>query len=96
MWTPLRGTAKTATKGRQMDLALFRERCESSNWLENREIRMSTMLLEYQRTLIAVRIEMRMRLGLECPTLLSNEQSAKLEEPMLQSLQVGRQARPDD
>lgn len=83
-------------KERQIDLALFQERREGSNWLENREMRMSAMVLEYQRTLIAVRIEIRKRLGMECPALLSDEQLSKLEQTMLQSLQVARQARRDD
>jgi hypothetical protein len=83
-------------KERQIDLALFQERREGSNWLENREMRMSAMVLEYQRTLIAAQIEIRKRLGLECPALLSDAQLSKLEETMLRSLRVGRQARRDD
>lgn len=83
-------------KERQIDLELFRERREGSNWLENREIRMSAMVLDYQRTLIAARIDIRKRLGLECPELLSDAQLSKLEETMLRSLHVGRQARRDD
>jgi hypothetical protein len=39
-------------KERQIDLALFQERREGSNRLENREMRMSAMVLDYQRTLI--------------------------------------------
>lgn len=50
---------------------------EGGNWLENREMRMAAMVLDY-------------------PALLSDEQVSKLEETMLQSLCVGRQARRDD
>ena len=83
-------------KERQLDLALFQERREGSNWLENREMRMSARVLEYQRTLVAAQIAIRKRLGLECPALLSDAQLSRLEETMLRSLHVGRQARRGD
>src|SRR5712692_9835088 len=51
-------------KERQIDLALHHERREDSNWLENREMRMSDMVLDYERTLIAARIDIRKRLAL--------------------------------
>jgi hypothetical protein len=79
-----------------IDLELFREGREGSNRLENREMRMSVMVLDYQRTLIAARIDIRKRLGLECSELLSDAQLSKLEETMLRSVQVVRQARRDD
>lgn len=79
-----------------IDLEVFREGRECSNRLENREIRMSAMVLDYQRTLIAARIDIRKRLGLECSELLSEAQLSKLEEIMLRSVLVVRQARRDD
>ena len=70
-------------KERQIDLALHHERREGSNWLENREMRMSEMALGYERTSIFDRIEIRKRLALECPELLSDAELSKLEESML-------------
>ena len=81
---------------RQIDLALHHERREGSNWLENREMRMSEMALGYERTSIFDRIEIRKRLALECPELLSDAELSKLEESMLRSVQVARQCRRDD
>jgi hypothetical protein len=83
-------------KERQIDLELFHEGRKGQNWLENREMRMSAMVLEYQRTLIAARIDIRKRLGMECPQLLSDAELAKLNETMLRSLQVARGARQQD
>src|SRR5229473_1264878 len=80
-------------KEHQIDLDLHHEHREGSNWLENREIRMSEMALQFSRTLILARIDMRNRLGLECPDLLADGELAKLEESMLRSVGVSRQAR---
>jgi hypothetical protein len=91
-----RNRAQRDEKERQIDLELFREGREGRNWLENREMRVSAMVLEYQRTLIAARIEIRKRLGLECSQLLSDAELSKVEETMLRSLQVARQARQDE
>ncbi len=88
--------AERDEKERQIDLELFREGREGSNRLENREIRMSAMVLAHERTRISHRIDIRKRLGLECPELLSDKQLSKLEETMLRSLQVARQTRRDD
>jgi hypothetical protein len=81
---------------RQIDMALHHEGREGSNWLENREMRMSDMVLEHARTLVAARIDIRKRLALECPELLSDAELSKLEESMLRSVQVARLARRDD
>jgi hypothetical protein len=83
-------------KERQIDLALHHERREGSNWLENREMRISDMVLEHERTTIFDHIEIRKRLALECPELLSDAELSKLEESMLRSVQVARQVRRDD
>jgi pyrimidine deaminase RibD-like protein len=83
-------------KERQIDLDLHRERREGSNRLENREIRVSELVLEYDRTLILARIDIRKRLALECPDLLADGELSKLEESMLRSVQASRQARRDD
>ena len=83
-------------KERQIDLYLFKERREGSDWLENREIRMSAMVQEQQRALISARLEIRKRLGLKCPALLSDAQLSKLEETMLRSVRAVRQGRRDD
>ena len=83
-------------KERQIDLDLHRERREGGNWLENREIRVSEMVLEYDSALILARIEIRKRLALECPDLLADGELSKLEESMLRSVQASRQARRDD
>ena len=83
-------------KERQIDYDLHQERRESSNWLENREIRVSEMTVEYESTLIATRIDIRKRLGQECPELLSNAELSKLEKSMLGALQIARLARRDD
>ena len=83
-------------KERQVDFDLFRERREGSNWLENRESKMSGLLVEYQRTLITAQIEIRKKLGAECPDLLSDAELAKLEETMLDSVRAARGARRDD
>ena len=58
-------------KERRIDLALHHEHREGSNWLENREIRMSDMVIEHERALIAPRIGLRRRLALECSDMLS-------------------------
>ena len=96
MDTILRNRAERDEKERQIDLELFREGREGSNRLINREMRMLPLTLDYQRTLIAARVEIRKRLALECPELLSDAQLSKLEEAMLRSVQVARQARRDD
>lgn len=83
-------------KEQVIDLELSREGREGSNWLENREKRMSDIVLTYQRTIIAARIDIRKRLGLECAQLLSDAELSKLEEAMLCSLQVAWQVRRDD
>ena len=83
-------------KERQMDLELFEERREGSNWLENREMRMETITLESHRALITTRIEIRKRLGLECPELMSNAQLSQLEETMLRTVQLERIAQRED
>jgi pyrimidine deaminase RibD-like protein len=83
-------------KERQIDLDLHRERREGSNWLENREIRVSELVLEYDRALILARIDIRKRLALECPDLLADGELSKLEESMLRSVQASRRARRDD
>src|SRR6266545_4506924 len=84
----LRNRAERDEKERQIDLELFREGREGSNRLINREMRMLPLTLDYQRTLIAARVEARKRLGLECPELLSDALLSKLEETMLRSVQV--------
>jgi hypothetical protein len=66
-------------KERQIDLVLHHERREGSNWLENREMRISDMVLEHVRMLIAARINIRKRLALECPEMLSDTELSKLE-----------------
>ena len=83
-------------KERQIDLDLFHEHREGSNWLENRAMRMSALMLEYQRTLIAARIDTRRKLGIECPELLSDAELSELDEIMLRSVQVAPQVRRDD
>lgn len=83
-------------KEHQIDLALHHEQREGSNRLENREMRMSDMVLEHERTLIAARIDIRKRLALECPELLSDAQLSKLGESMLRSVHMARLARRDD
>jgi hypothetical protein len=57
-------------KERQLDLALFQERREGSNWLENREMRMSAIVLEYERTLVAAHCEKRL-----CPIIGCDKRS---------------------
>jgi len=57
---------------------------------------MQAAMLDSQRTLIATRIEIRKKLGLECPELLSDVQLSKLEETMLRTVQLARQARRDN
>jgi len=81
---------------RQVELDLFGEHREGSNWLENREILMSALMLDYQRTLIAAQIDIRKKLASECPDLLSDAELAKLQETMLHSVEIARQARRDD
>jgi hypothetical protein len=83
-------------KERQIDFELFREGREGSNWLENREMRMSAMVLEFQRTLSMAQIDIRKRLGLDCPELLSETELSTLQETMLRSVKTGRQTRRDD
>lgn len=83
-------------KERQIDHDLHQERQEGSNWLENREIRLSEMAAEYERTLTAARINIRTRLGQECPELLSKAELSKLDKSMLDALQIARSARRDD
>jgi hypothetical protein len=83
-------------KERQVELDLFNEHREGSNWLENREIRMSALMLDYQRTFIAAQIDIRKKLATECPDLISDAELAKLQETMLHSVQMARQARRDD
>jgi hypothetical protein len=83
-------------KERLIDLALHHEQRESSNSLENREMRMSDMALEDERSLIAAQIDIRKRLALEYPELLSDEELSKLEESMLRSVQACRLARRGD
>jgi hypothetical protein len=81
---------------RQIDLALHHERREGGNWLENREMRVCEAVLKYERRLIAVHIDIRKRLGLECPELLSDEQLTALEESILRSVRSLRLARRND
>lgn len=83
-------------KERLIDLALHHERRESSNSLENREMRMSDMVLEYDRDLIATHIDIRKRFARECPQLLSGGELSKLEESMVRCLQASRAARRGD
>ena len=83
-------------KERQVDLVLHAERRPVSNWLENRENRMSALALECQRALIATRMELRKRLAQECPDLLSDTELRKLENSMLDSVRAARLARRDD
>jgi hypothetical protein len=83
-------------KERLIDLELFQEGREGSNRLENREMRVSDMVCDYQRTLINAQIDIREKLGIECPELLSDAQLAKLQETMLGLVQAGRQVRRDD
>jgi hypothetical protein len=64
-------------KERQVDL-LLHDRLEENNWLENRESKMSELMLHYQRTLIAAQIEIWKKLGAECPDLHSDIELAKL------------------
>jgi TIR domain len=92
----LRSRAERDEKERQIDLELFREGREGSNRLINREMRMLPLTLDYQRTIIAARLQIRKRLALECPELLSDAQLSTLEEAMLGSVEVARQARRDD
>jgi hypothetical protein len=92
----LRNRAEREEKERQIDLELFHEGREASNRLINREMRTLPLTLEYQRSLVAARIEIRKRLGLEYPKLLSDAQLSNLQETMLQSVQVARQARRGD
>lgn len=83
-------------KKRLIDLALHHERRESSNSLENREMRMSAMVLEDERALIAAHIDIRKRLAREYPELLSDTELSKLEESMVRSVQAARSARRGD
>jgi hypothetical protein len=83
-------------KERQVDLDLFHEHREGSNWLENREMRMSALMIDYQRKMIAAQVEIRKKLAAECPDLLSGAELAKLQETMLHSVRIARQARRDD
>ena len=83
-------------KERQIGRECFSERREGSNWLESREMRLSAMVLEHERALVANRIEIRRRLALECPALLSDAEVSKLQESLLGSLQVARQGRWED
>lgn len=78
---------------RQMDLDLHNEHREGANWLENREIRMSKVVLDYDRTLILARLDIRKRLALECPDLLADGALAKLEASMLLAVRMSRLAR---
>ncbi len=83
-------------KIRQMDLDLHNERRESSNWLENREMRISAIVLEQQRILIEERISLRKRLATECQEMLADSELANLEESMVRSIQLVGSARRDD
>lgn len=83
-------------KAQQVDLELFREGRDASNWLENREMRMLPLMLEHQRSLIETKINIRTELGRQCPELLSDSELAKLQETILQSVRIARQARRDD
>ena len=83
-------------KERLLDLALFDEKREGSNWLENREMRMLDIAISYARAVIDAQIDIRKRLGQECPELLTDAQLSKLEERMVRSVYVQRQARRDD
>jgi hypothetical protein len=85
-------------KERQVQLDLFNEPRprEGSNWLENREMRLSAVMLDYQRTLITAQIDIRKKLAAECPDLLADTELSKLEETMLRSVQTARQARRED
>ena len=80
----------------QIDQELLAEKREGSNWLENREMRVSALILEQQRNGLVEQIEIRKRLGQECPRLLSDPELSKLEQRMIRSLQIGRQARRED
>lgn len=83
-------------KERLIDLALHHERRESSNSLENREMRMSDMVADYDRALVAAHIDIRKRLARECPELLSRSELSKLEDSMVHSVQASRAARRGD
>ena len=64
--------------------------------LENREMRMLDIAISYARARIDAQINIRKRLGQECPELLTDAQLSKLEERMVRSVHVQRQARRDD
>jgi hypothetical protein len=81
---------------RQIELDLFNERREGTNWLENRGMRMSALMLEYQRTFIAAQIDIRTKLGIECPELVSDAQLVMLQETMLHTVQLVRRVRRED
>jgi hypothetical protein len=83
-------------KEREIDLALHREARESSNSLENREMRIAELTVADVRAMIADRIELRKRLASECEGLLSNQELSKLEQSMLESVRVARAARRGD
>lgn len=83
-------------KQRQMELELHREQREASNWLQNREMRMLEITLEYNRALIDAHIDTRRHLASECPELLSDAELSKLEVTMLRPVRISRQARRDD
>jgi len=83
-------------KEREIDLALHQEGRTGINWLTNREIRMTALVLASQREVISAGVEIRKRLGQECPELLSDEEILKLEKSMLQSVRTSRAVRRDD
>ena len=57
---------------------------------------MLALMLDYQLALIAAQIDIRKKLATECPDLLSDAELAKLQETMLHTVQMARQARRDD
>ena len=83
-------------KERQMDSDLVGQGRAGSNWLENREMCMTNIVLEYVRTLVVARMDLRRRLAPECPELLSDAELSKLENSLLSSIRSARSARRDD
>ncbi len=79
-----------------IDRALFAEKRERSNWLENREMRVSALVVEHQRPSVMARVELRKRIGKECPALLKDKELASLQDSILRGLSASKQARRDD
>lgn len=79
-----------------IDLALHKERREGSNWLENREIRVGALYIEWERGMIERRIALRRKLALECPDLVNDAELDKLERSMLSGVRTLKQAKRDE